>query len=201
MNRILQFIDAPLSELSGYMGLTTCSYCLLDKECVGTGYYEADHGTICADCLSKGKSIYSHVTEIGYLDKDGLKDFDANPILVENIEIPATSISELLKTPRLPAYQEEKWLVHCNDFMVFIGHWEYIDFYKNSPNGNGKTLFQEMTGQEHMHLWNDITLAIEANGITLDEIQDFAVFEKENISYHAFKCLHCEKLRGTWDMG
>jgi len=198
MNKPLQFIDVPLSQLSGYMGLTICSYCLLDKECVGTGYYEAGHETICADCLSKGRSIYNHVTEIGYLDKDGLRDFDANPISPGKINIPEASIVELLKTPRIPIHQEEKWLIHCNDFMVYMGQWEFIDFYKKASDGNGRKLFQEMTGKEYMHIWDDVAATIEAHGFVLT---NYPVFEKTDIGYYAFRCPHCGKLRGNLDIG
>jgi len=42
-------------------------------------------------------------------------------------------------------WQQELWLTHCNDFMIYKGTWEPKDFIANRKSGNGKALFLEMT--------------------------------------------------------
>lgn len=92
-------------------------------------------------------------------------------------------------TPQIIAYQQELWLTHCNDFMVYKGTWEPSDFYKNSSTGDGRDLFMKMTDAEMTHLWND------------SQINNQATIElwTWDARYYVFECRHCGKLRGNWD--
>lgn len=96
-------------------------------------------------------------------------------------------LSTLRRTPQIATYQQEVWLTHCNDFMVYKGTWEPMEFYKNSPTGDGRDLFMEMTDADLNHLWDD----------SLEDGQK--VLEQWFPTYYVFECMHCKKLRGSWD--
>lgn len=140
----------------------------------------------CYDCLRKGEFEFWHDTEFGMLDETGL-----SKIYSHNMDNPPqlddTTMLELRCTPQIVTYQQELWLTHCNDFMVYKGTWEPLDFYKNSPTGDGKDLFMEMTDKEISHLWDS----------SLPEGQ--TVLEQWYPTYYVFQCRHCKKLRGYWD--
>jgi uncharacterized protein CbrC (UPF0167 family) len=68
--------------------------------------------------------------------------------------IPQDLLKEMLRTPRIVTWNQELWLTHCNDFMIYKGTWEPKDFYSNSQNGNGRKLFLEMTNEDLLHLWD-----------------------------------------------
>jgi len=84
-------------------------------------------------------------------------------------------------------WQQELWLVHCNDFMTYLGTWEPADFYANAEAGDGRSLFFEMTEPEYQHLW-DASIREGENRL-----------ESWQAEYYAFRCNHCGKLRGNWD--
>lgn len=84
-------------------------------------------------------------------------------------------------------WQQELWLTHCNDFMVYLVTWEPNDFYVNSEDGDGKKLFLEMTDGDMNHLWDS----------SLNNPNE--KLEHWHATYYVFKCSHCGKLRGNWD--
>ena len=138
------------------------------------GQEKTEEGTGCYECLLKGKFGFFHVTELGYIDSEGLTPyFDEDVetrIFVANQEGEVTekesertthdaqtvsneSIAELRKTPSFSSWQEIDWGVHCNDFMTYKGHWQPIDFVENSPTKNGKKLFLEIVDFDYYELW------------------------------------------------
>lgn len=140
----------------------------------------------CFSCLRKGHFEFWHDTEIGVLDEKGLKhvyNHNQSPPL----DFPNTALAELRRTPQFITWQQELWLVHCSDFMAYVGTWEPKDFYANASDGDGRTLFHKMTDQKHRHLW-DVSLR-----------QGATQLESWHATYYAFRCLHCDKLRGNWD--
>jgi hypothetical protein len=66
--------------------------------------------------------------------------------------------------------------------MAYIGTWEPRDFYENAPDGDGQSLFMQMTDKDYQHLWEADTR-----------------LEHWHATYYVFRCLHCGKLRGNWD--
>lgn len=140
----------------------------------------------CCECLQLGRFEFWHDTEIGMLDENGLthvyKHNKQPPA-----EFPASALIELRRTPQLITWQQEIWLTHCNDFMAYIGIWEPKDFYANASDGDGRALFHAMTDKDYRHLWDE-SLSPGATQL-----------ESWHASYYAFRCLHCEKLRGNWD--
>lgn len=140
----------------------------------------------CLDCLRKGEFEIWHDTEFGMLEKDGFKK-----VYLHHMENPPKVLEqnkiELRRTPQIQTSQQELWLTHCNDFMVYKGTWEPIDFVKNSSNSNGRELFLSMTDVDMNHLWDDY---FEEGGI---------LTENWYATYYVFECSHCKKLRGNWD--
>jgi uncharacterized protein CbrC (UPF0167 family) len=90
-------------------------------------------------------------------------------------DFPESAIIELRATPRISTWQQEFWLVHCKDFMAYIGTWEPKDFSRNSTEGDGRALFLEMTDDLN-HLW-DSSLPPGANRL-----------ESWYATYYAFRC-------------
>ncbi|MGE5107321.1 MAG: hypothetical protein ACM3H8_07240, partial [Sphingobacteriales bacterium] len=74
-----------------------------------------------------------------------------------------------------------------NDFMIYAGIWEPLDFYTNSKTGDGRDLFMDMTDKEINHIW-DFSLEKEEK-----------ILEEWDVAYYVFECRHCGKLRGYWD--
>lgn len=190
------YFKGPISDMGDLLeGRNKCSICdeeheyCFDLEYTITNKFKDEEieGKIgCYNCLRKGDFEFWHDTEFGMLDEDGLSkvyshNIDNPPNLDENTK------SELRRTPKIVTYQQELWLTHCNDFMVYKGTWEPTDFYKNSPTGDGKDLFLEMTDTELSHLWES----------SLPEGK--TVLEEWYPTYYVFQCRHCEKRRGYWD--
>jgi uncharacterized protein len=147
------------------------------------GASEVGYG--CMDCLASGKFEFWHDTDIGMLDEKGLtKVYSHNRLPPENF--PSAALVALRRTPQIATWQQELWLTHCNDFMAYQGTWSPGDFYKNAPNGDGRTLFMEMT-DDGKNLWDD-SLSI---GTT--------IFKEWHAAYYVFKCKRCGRLKGNWD--
>lgn len=72
--------------------------------------------------------------------------------------------------------------------MAYQGTWDPHDFYENAPDRDGRVLFMEMTDPDGQNLWDDCWF---------DKSQPLGYWYA---TYYVFKCLHCGKLRGNWDM-
>lgn len=190
------YFKGPRDDMADLIeGSRTCSICGKESDhCFGLDYAvtnlfndeEKEGKAGCYDCLRKGEFIFWHDTEYGMLDNFGLtKVYNHNspqpPALPEEV------LTELGRTPQIVTYQQEIWLTHCNDFMVYKGTWQPGDFYENSANGDGKALFMEMTDEDMNHIWEESL----PEGETL--LEDWYP------TYYVFECRHCGKLRGNWD--
>jgi uncharacterized protein CbrC (UPF0167 family) len=141
------------------------------------------HG--CFSCLKAGRFKYWHDTEIGVLDDNGLTHV-YNHNKKPPAGFPRTALTELRRTPQIATWQQELWLVHCNDFMAYVGTWTPEDFYSNAPDGDGRALFLRMTDR-YNHLWDSSLREGEKRLVSW------------HATYYAFRCLHCRELRGNWD--
>ena len=139
----------------------------------------------CLSCLKAGLLQFWHDTEIGVLDNNGLTRF-YNHNKPRPLTFPRAAITELRRTPRIVTWQQELWLIHCNDFMAYIGTWEPKDFYDQAPDKDGRSLFLKMT-DEYNHLWDESLRAGEEH------------LTAWHATYYTFRCLHCGELRGNWD--
>ncbi len=192
-----KYFQGPLDDMSDViLDKSVCSICGKTDFCFDLSYAitakfdeKEKEGKIgCRNCLSEGRFEFWHDTEWGLLDEDGLKKVylhnQQNPPAV-GVEI----LTELRRTPRIATCQNEIWLTHCADFMIYKGTWEPSDFYANSKEGDGKKLFLEMTDTEGNHLWSESLPEGETK------------LEEWYATYYVFECRHCGKLRGNWDCG
>jgi uncharacterized protein CbrC (UPF0167 family) len=192
---IFKYFKGPIDEMSDLViEHSVCSICGKTDHCFELDYTitnvfsddEKDGKFGCYSCLKEGRFEFWHDTEFGMLDENGLskvyKHNMDNPPLIA-IE----KLVELRRTPQIISWQQELWLTHCDDFMVYKGTWEPKDFYSNSKDGDGKALFMSMTNEELNHLWDD---SLPENETLLEEWYP---------TYYVFRCSHCGKMRGNWD--
>ena len=190
-----KYFKGPVDEMSDFIEeKSICSICGMEGRCFELDYTitnefsedEKEGKVGCFNCLRNGLFEFWHDTEFGMLDENGLtkvyKHNMENPPQVEN-----EKLIELRRTPQFISWQQELWLTHCDDFMVYKGTWTPKDFHTNSEDGNGRKLFMEMTDADYNNLWDD----------SLDDGQ--TNLEEWYPTYYVFKCLHCGKLRGNWD--
>lgn len=139
----------------------------------------------CATCLQAGRFEFWHDTEIGMLSETGLQH-----VYKHNQEPPpdfsTLALVELRRTPQIVTWQQELWLTHCRDFMIYQGTWEPADFIANAGDGDGRRLFLQMT-DEYPELWDEATLEGEQHPASW------------HATYYVFRCGHCGVLRGNWD--
>jgi uncharacterized protein CbrC (UPF0167 family) len=190
------YFKGPFSDMADLLNETQeCSICKKEHDyCFNLefsitekfGNDEKEGKVGCYDCLKSGHFEFWHDTEFGVIDNSGISkvyshNIDNPPTLSEKI------LKELKRTPQIITNQQELWLTHCNDFMVYLGTWEPMDFYKNSSTGDGRDLFLEMTDKEISFLWDKSLPAGQT------------ILEEWHPTYYTFECLHCKKLRGNWD--
>jgi uncharacterized protein CbrC (UPF0167 family) len=191
-----KYFQGPADEMSGLTKEEkTCAFCkaidrcfrLTSATCSALTGAEKEQAFGCASCLKKGRFEFWHDTEIGLLDENGLKHVYKHNKRPPP-DFPRLSLIELRKTPRIVTWQQELWLTHCDDFMVYVGTWDPSDFCDNAPDGDGRSLFMEMT-DEYNHLWDSSIREGEERPTSW------------HATYYVFRCLHCGKLRGNWDCG
>jgi uncharacterized protein CbrC (UPF0167 family) len=189
------YFEGPVSDMADRVeSPASCSLCGRIGECFNLGSThcpsfsdrDKDAGRGCVDCLRQGKFEFSHDTEYGLLDQNGFR------ILYKgHIPAPAgfskAAQQELKRTPQICTWQQERWLSHCNDFMVFVGTWEPEDFHRHAKGPDGRTLFMAMTAQDLQHLWDE---SLPEKGGRL---------MSWHATYYAFRCRHCAVFRGNWD--
>jgi uncharacterized protein CbrC (UPF0167 family) len=190
------YFKGPISNMADLLGgENICFICNQEHEhCFDLEYAICDKFTDeekkgkagCYKCLCNGEFEFWHDTEFGVLNKAGL-----TKIYSHNIDNPPmlddALLAELRRTPQILTNQQELWLTHCNDFMVYLGTWEPYDFYRNSPTGDGRDLFMEMTDSNMNKVWDE---SLESGQTLLEEWHP---------NYYVFECMHCKKLRGYWD--
>jgi uncharacterized protein CbrC (UPF0167 family) len=189
------YFEGPVSDMAGRVeNAAVCTLCGRLGVCFDLGRTsspalsdrEKDAGHGCVDCLHQGKFEFWHDTEHGLLDQEGFR------ILYKD-HLPAPSgfskavQQELRRTPRICTWQQERWLAHCEDFMVFIGTWEPEGFHRHARDHDGRALFMAMTAPDLQHLWDD-SLPEKGGRVT-----------SWHATYYAFRCRHCAVFRGNWD--
>jgi len=78
-----------------------------------------------------------------------------------------------LKTPSYHSWQQEVWLVHCNEPCQFIA---YADSEMLKP------------------IWDEVKADIEENGYPVELIQDHLSIDGDLTGY-LFQCIHCQQHR------
>ena len=187
-----EYFQGPISDMASLSkGDVACGICKQVGRCFelrsaiirSEEASEVSHG--CMECLAKGKFEFWQDTEIGLLDETGLtKTHNRNQPPPEGF--PDSALVALRRTPQIATWQQELWLTHCNNFMTYLGTWQPEDFYRHSPDGNGRELFLQMTDWRP-ELWDKSLPKGES------------ILKHWGATYYAFKCGHCGKLRGNWD--
>ncbi|MDI7227741.1 CbrC family protein [Leptospira santarosai] len=150
----------------------------------------------CIDCLRLGSFFYRHGTEAGELRENLFVKFDYDRQAYDPVD-PQPSIDEiakleLRKTPSFRTFQGDVWLVHCDDFMTYIGVWDFEDFKKNDPNGNVLNFFIQTAGKNAAYDWN-------VNSET--GLHELFHGEYANACCYAFHCTKCGIHRVYLDNG
>ncbi len=187
-----KYFQGPDEDMAHLEGAHTCSLCGAPGPCFSLDsafsreLMDAGEGKVgCATCLVAQRFEFWHDTEIGMLSESGLEH-----VYKHNKEPPADfrieALLELRYTPQIATWQQEIWLTHCRDFMIYLGTWSPADFSANAADGDGRRLFLEMT-DEYPELWDEARLDGESTPATW------------HATYYAFRCGHCRVLRGNWD--
>lgn len=203
------YFEGPQDEMGGFRGTEVpCDLCGKTTACFSLDFADCEElfptggrlssdqrqGKLgCYDCLCIGRFEFSHTTEVGtLLSPRFLQQYPDLDLPLPPVEFPKSAITQLRRTPTYISWQGEEsspWLVHCGDFMVYLGSWQPADFLRNAPNGDGRALFIEMTDPEQCELWD-----AAARDRGEEHPSDWYA------AYYAFRCRHCGKLRGQWDM-
>ena len=161
-----------------------------------------DAKTVCLKCLYNKTYGFEQQVEYGLLTEQGLQlESDKNPDSkasdyyksyispIENqlLNMESSKFIELRHTPPFRAWQGAKWLVHCNDFMKFIGVWEHEDFVKHAPDNNAKGFY------ENICLYGGDGLYKDQFGPNKSEYA--------SCTFYAFECITCKQKKGYIDNG
>jgi hypothetical protein len=203
-----KYFAAPRSEMAGLLaGDRQCSLCGTAGPCFSLERtLQPEAGAGCFDCLQAGRFGFSHITEVGYLERNGLVSaYDDEPDEPRRLFVvgvggeaevvsgaaapvpgpavpPAQALEELRRTPDFPTWNEVEWLVHCADFMVYLGPWQ--------PSGvRAAAAAQGVVAADLLH-----DMAGAYAKLPSDPRQ-----ETWGLTFHVFRCGHCSLLRGWPD--
>ena len=206
-----RYFEAPESEMIGLLReVERCGICGTEGRCFDLqralvpSSVAASAG--CLACLKAGRFGFFHITEIGYLDEGGLTwygdeepDVSARAFIVDSngtaapvpttidssarVTVKSEAVDELRRTPAFPTWNEVAWLVHCSDFMVYLGTWQPPDVRAAAAARHQRAceLFTEMTDTAGDGIWSD-------DG------------QEWSFAFHAFRCDSCSALRGAIDV-
>jgi len=204
-----RYFHAPESEMAGLLdGTHTCGLCGVTARCFNLQralgskrLLPATRG--CMTCLQNGRFGFFHVTEVGYLDENGLTWYGEPPMTPARVFIasaagvqaqPCTpepvavsppseeAIEELRRTPQFSTWNEVSWPVHCRDFMTFLGSWQPTDVAKHADleKMSSRDFFNTMVEPEERDLWRQT--------------------EEWGMNFLAFRCTACRQYRGIIDL-
>jgi uncharacterized protein CbrC (UPF0167 family) len=187
---MFKYFDAGPDEMSGlrrvvepchFCGATGRAFRLDGATCDDVPDRAGKFG--CPACLVRGRFSFWHDTELGLLLETGLESpLEAPPAFR------AEALEELCRTPRIVSWQQERWLTHCDDFMVYLGVWAPSDFVRHAGEAGARDLFLRMTREPAQRdLWD---ASCEPGASTPPPWY---------ATYYAFRCLHCGALAGNWD--
>jgi uncharacterized protein len=143
---------------------------------VGPVYAEADvEKAICPWCIKDGLVHDKFGAEL--TDIDAIGDYDPA------VSVPIEVREEVaFRTPGFNGWQQERWLVHCNDACAFLG-----------PAGK-----QELTAYGSEELIESLRA-----DVNMSDVDFLAYLEKMNKqsgpTAYVFRCLHCGQYQGYSD--
>ena len=194
----LPYFKAPISHTLLYPGAdpdsNICVCC--NKECEHTFYIEGSgknerYG--CLDCLLKRKFTISHPTQMGVVSNGEAE-------LRTPQGFSKQALTDIGYSPPIATFQDYCYLLHCKDFMTYIGRWDPSDFNKNASDGDGRALWiSTINDSDADWLWDRTIEEMEEEG------DDWPINEDSNwaegAAVYVFRCRHCGKLDCYWDCG
>lgn len=142
---------------------------------VGPAYSETDLEAICPWCISTGLAHDRFGVE--FTDTDGIGGYEPGKT------VPPEVREEIaFRTPGFNGWQQERWLVHCEDACAFLG----------------------AVGKEELEAYADQELIDSLHAdVEMDENQFhdyFEILSKQNgPTAYVFRCLHCGMFVGYSD--
>lgn len=190
----LPYFHAPVREVAFGHDSTRCSWCGTETtECLPIP--ENRYG--CLDCLAQGKFLCWHETEIGRVEAGKLWRFSMEELAYREIDSPPAAVLALSRTPRFRCHQESTFLVHCQDFMRYVGRWRPEDFGSTNDASDARERYVEMAG--HPQLWDETMAERAKYG------EDWPLFLQTGWAYgsrcYVFQCQQCSAKRCSWDCG
>jgi uncharacterized protein CbrC (UPF0167 family) len=155
----------------------TCDCCGLDTTIHYSSpfYSTMDEVRLCPWCIKDGSAASKFDGE--FHDRENIEEFAAVATEEKTIGSIDDAIDELTRrTPGFSGWQQEKWLVHCNDLCAFIGSvgWNEIE-----------TRIDEFA---------DLETDCEESGLTIEELPDI-LRDNGTCEGYLFQCLHCQQYR------
>jgi hypothetical protein len=205
------YFRAPVGEVADYNPCGRCTVCGAQTACVGIPWGAVTPGPApprelgCLDCLRAGRFGFDHFTEAGLVTAEGLVEVFGEaqsevvyPVTPEGVVIDVTvrdpehreaidptAQAELRRTPPFSTWQDPTWLCHCDDFMVYLGHWTQDHFEAAAPDGDGRSFYLSMAEED----WDR------------DRWPEGEPFRTNvDAEYLVFRCRRCGVYRGYWDL-
>lgn len=150
-----------------------CSICNEERDLkYNCSFYSIDEPDyICPWCIANGEAARKYNGEFNdFCSIEGISPDPSDPPSTVNTQ----HLNEICtQTPSYHSWQQEVWLVHCNEPCKFIA---YADSKMLKP------------------IWNEIKADIEEQSYPLELIQDHLSIDGDLTAY-LFQCIHCQQHR------
>lgn len=194
-----RYFRSRLRDIHSYSVDQKCAFCSRIRPSIRIPADRGSRGSryCCLSCLAAGCSSIPQTTEIGFVEGGSLLRYDTQQLKTVEIAPPAgfrvAALAEIGHNPWFRAQQEAIYLVHCNDFMAYIGRWEPADFARGDADPRS---FYIETADGDPQLWDDTERERLAS-------QRWPRYKRSHWAYgswcYVFKCLTCSRLRSSWD--
>lgn len=151
-----------------------CSVCHQQRSIkYNLGLYSVDEPEyICPWCIANGQAAEKYNGDFNdYCSIEGVSEHYSEPNPMHISEQALDIITQ--KTPSYAAWQQEVWLVHCDEPCAFLG---YVGM------------------KEIMPYFDDVKADIEQSGYDIEDIKNALSADGEMVGYF-FECVHCGKKR------
>jgi hypothetical protein len=194
---VFRYFRAELKRIRGLgKSKQRCDLCAAEDWCIDIRRDEDLKGKRgCLGCLHARRFSVYHGTERDYVLNQLMRDVDLSdlkpdekgrtvipddraPQMPAGFRIPKEAESEFCHTPDFLSWQEPQWLVHCDDFMAYLGP-IYPDEYKEYTSTESVTeFFNRCTDNQYPHY------------APQKESDEYGMAH-----FHLFECLHCKTHR------
>jgi uncharacterized protein CbrC (UPF0167 family) len=177
-----RYFHAPASDIDGLVKRSTCPLCKRRGPALALPS-NPDSAAVCLPCLRDGRLAIAHDTEAGLLTTDPAVTLHDQGNDTDDDPPSAEACAELARTPPYATWQGEGWLVHCRDFMVYLGNWSARELRRHAKDDDqALDLVREM-------------VEVFPDGFALDDS-----FGPDTETFlHVFQCRHCGTARAQLD--